>query len=722
MAHTKEQYDPYNGSNLQAAITAHGIEIWYKGRPLIRHTTKHPAVALGRGEADFRMYHGNFRIRPGFVGLRRCAGLSVAGDIASKDELRLVSPDCGLELRLVEEGERLLIEPRVADTAINRFSIRLASAPGEHFYGCGEQYSRLDLAGSRVPLWSSEQGVGRGHDLITLFANLHSKAGGAWHTTYFPVPAFVASSGWFCAADSSSYAEFDFRRRGEIELAFCEVPERIVIGRVGPVVAAPRRPGSEAGPDGGRRTHTGGEQTTVGGLREAVSALGSYQGLQPPLPDWTYEGMWLGVQGGSERIEQKLRGALEAGVKVSALWAQDWEGKRETAFGRQLVWNWRFDEKLYPRLPEQIAGLRERGVRVLGYINTFLAVEGDLYREASKRGFCVKNRAGEDYLVVVTTFPAAMLDLTNPEAVAWIKEVIKQNMIGIGLSGWMADFGEYLPTDAVLSSGESPELVHNRFPALWAKANREAVEEAGALGEVVFFMRAGYTGSTRYSTAFWAGDQLVSFSRHDGLPSVIPAALSLGMVGGGITHSDLGGYTTLAWVKRTKELFQRWAEHAAFTPIMRTHEGNRPDSNWQFNSDRETLAHLARMTRIYVALKPYHKRVVADYCATGIPPMRHLLLAQPADASLSAIQDEYLYGDELLVAPLLRKGARKRAVSLPEGDWVHLWSGTHYGRGRHTISAPIGYPPAFYRSGGEHTELFQAIAHIKPGESRTGRS
>ena len=710
---------------LRAQVTGTGFEIFYRDRLLIRHSRRAPALSVGRGEADFQMHHGNFRIRPGFRALRGCPGLALAHGPTSaspapngvaaegaldsgapRGALLVRCPEPAMELRLFEEGDHLVIEPTSSVPAINRFSLRLASSAGEHYYGCGEQYSRLDLAGSRVPLWSSEQGVGRGHDPITLFANLHSKSGGAWHTTYFPVPAFVGSSGWFCAAESSAYAEFDFRRRGEVELAFCEVPGRIVVGRARPAGAATVRRGSTA-------REAGDPGAAAGALGDAVSALARHLGLQPPLPDWAYEGMWLGVQGGSEPIERKLRDALDAGVKVAALWVQDWEGKRETAFGRQLMWNWRFDERLYPRIPEQIASLRERGVRVLGYINTFLAVEGDLYQEASRRGLCVKNRAGEDYLVVVTTFPAAMIDLTNPEAVRWIKDVVKRNMIGIGLSGWMADFGEYLPTDAVLASGESPELAHNRFPALWARVNREAVEEAGALGEVVFFMRAGYTGSTRYSTAFWAGDQLVSFSRHDGLPSVIPAALSLGMTGGGITHSDLGGYTTLAWIKRTKEVFQRWAEHAAFTPVMRSHEGNRPDSNWQFNTDRETLAHLARMVRIHVALAPYHKRLVADYCASGIPPMRHPLLAQPSDPGLARIQDEYLYGDELLVAPVLRGRARGRAVTLPEGDWVHLWSGRGYGPGRHAISAPIGSPPVFFRRDGEHSELFRKIGRLE---------
>jgi len=242
----------------------------------------------------------------------------------------------------------------------------------------------------------------------------------------------------------------------------------------------------------------------------------------------------------------------------------------------------------------KIKELRERGIRFLGYINPYIAVEGYLFKEASKKGYLAKNNKGQDYLVEFGEFYAGVVDFTIPEAYEWYKVVIKKEMIDFGLSGWMADFGEYLPTDVILNNGVSAEIMHNAWPAIWAKINREAVEEAGKLQDVTFFMRAGYTGSQKYCTMMWAGDQNVDWSLDDGLASVIPAALSLGMTGCGLHHSDIGGYTTLFEMKRTKELFMRWAEMAAFTPVMRTHEGNRPEDNWQFDSDDETLEHLQR--------------------------------------------------------------------------------------------------------------------------------
>ena len=156
-------------------------------------------------------------------------------------------------------------------------------------------------------------------------------------------------------------------------------------------------------------------------------------------------------------------------------------------------------------------------------------------------------------------------------------------MIEQGLSGWMADFGEWLPFDAKLYSGVSAELYHNIYPVDWARINREAIQEAGKEGEIIFFTRADYTGSNRYSTAFWLGDQMVSFGVNDGLASTIVGLNSSGISGIAINHSDIGGYTGLKNppfyfpnYDRTEELNRRWSEMNAFTPIYRTHEGNVP--------------------------------------------------------------------------------------------------------------------------------------------------
>ena len=365
------------------------------------------------------------------------------------------------------------------------------------------------------------------------------------------------------------------------------------------------------------------------------------------------------------------------------------------------MWNWCADNELYPDLKKQIAKWKKRGVRFLGYINPFLAIEKEIYREAAQRGYCVKNKAGEDYLVTITTFPAAMIDLTNPEAYAWYKELIKKNMIGIGMAGWMADFGEYLPTDAVLYDGSDPELLHNRWPAIWAKLNREAVEECGKLGEVFFFTRAGFTETIRWSTMMWNGDQHVDWSVDDGIGSVIPAALSLAMSGYGVSHSDVGGYTTMQQMTRGKELLMRWEEMNAFSPLMRFHEGNQPSRSVQFDADGELLAHLGHCARMHRALGPYLQSLMEEEEAAGTPVMRPLFYHYDEERAYTE-SEEYLLGRDLLVAPVIREKETERTVYLPEDTWVHLFTGRAYQGGIVKIAAPFGEPPVFVRKDSPH--------------------
>ena len=222
-------------------------------------------------------------------------------------------------------------------------------------------------------------------------------------------------------------------------------------------------------------------------------------------------------------------------------------------------------------------------------------------------------------------------------------------------------------------------------------------------------MRSGYAGSSKYNTMAWAGDQNVNWELDDGLPSVIPAALSLGMSGMGLSHSDIGGYTTLFGMKRTKELFIRWAEQAAFTPMMRTHEGNRPDDNWQFDSDEETLEYLARMNNIFMLLAPYTKSIVKENSDNGTPTMRPLFLHYENDEKSYDIQYQYLYGKDIMVAPVIEDKVRSWKLYLPEDNWVNIWTGEEFKGGEIQVNAELGYPPVLYRKDSNFKELFEKI-------------
>ena len=636
-------------------------------------------IAVGNGTADFTMQRGSFR----YSEKTRWEKMLTEGisfrDIEWDGKNGTLPLSVG-ELQITL-GETVRLHVAFKDSVgVNRLILTLPAKKEEHVYGCGETFSRFNLRGQKVRIWVAEhQNASRiAKKMIrqTVFG-VHPEKILPFekYESYYAQPTFVSSEKYFVHADTDSFAEFDFTN-----------PDRHVL-----------------------RIHDSGDILigTADSYEELSGKLSDAIGRQKELPDWLYDGIILGMQGGTETVEKKLAEAEKAGTKICGIWCQDWEGCRVTKFGYQLMWNWKWDESLYPGLDRKIPEWKKKGIHFLGYINPFLAIEKELYAYASAHGYCVKNKEGKDYMVTITTFPAAMVDFTNPAAYEWIKGIIKENLIGLGLDGWMADFAEYLPTDCVLADGEDPAKIHNRWPAIWAKINSEAIQECGKENEIFFFTRSGSTGTVRYSPMMWNGDQHVDWSRDDGLPSVIPATLSLAMSGYGITHSDAGGYTTILKMTRSRELMMRWLEMNVFSPLLRTHEGNQPDKNVQYDSDAELLSFTAEMSRLHAALKPYLKACVKEEASSGTPVMRPLFYHYEEPQAYREGY-EYLLGRDILAAPVLKEGAVTKKVYLPYDRWIHLFTGKEYEGGTAEVDAPIGCPPVFIRAESPWREELEA--------------
>lgn len=653
---------------------------------ILECSQKKPLIYLGIGRENVDMYRGNFKIDDYLVERKP---LSVTEISEKEGGIRVeMGDELSMDIRLEGDLAELFFVQK--NPEINRFWFRVQADEKEHCYGCGEQMSYFNLRGRHFPLWTSEPGVGRDKTTyVTWRSDVENKAGGDYYNTNFPQPTYVSTKHYYLHADSTAYADFDFRNPDFHELQFWEVPASIRIEAADSFIH----------------------------LLEKESA---FFGRQPELPDWIYQGLIIGVQGGNERSFGLMEKTLEHGIKVSGVWCQDWAGKRVTSFGKRLQWDWHYHKEMYADLPKHIEELHQRGIRFLGYINPYLVEGGELYRRGKEAGVFAKRKDGSEYLVDFGEFNCGVVDFTDPKAYAWFKdEVIKKCSLDIGIDGWMADFGEYLPTDdLVLANGKSPMLEHNHWPALWAKCNYDAVEECGKTGEVVYFMRAGGTGSQKYCPLLWAGDQSVDFSIHDGLATVICAALSAGMSGCGLSHSDIGGYTSLFGNTRTKELFLRWAEMAAFTPVMRTHECNRPEENFQYYEDEDCMARLARLVDIYTMLTPYLKKLAAENHKKGIPVQRPLFLHHEDDDACYDIQYEYLLGKDVLVAPVYLAGQEEWELYLPKGHWVHLWSGKEYAKGTCKVEAPLGNIPVFYQKGSADETLFVEIQK-KYGSNKT---
>lgn len=662
-----------------------GFEITKNGQPLLVHTTLYPALFIGIGQEKMEIYRGNFNIEDYIEERIALRYANVNNDTIEFSSEQNGSIQIIMKVTYANESDCLLSFESLNEK-INRFWIRLSASENEKVWGGGEQMSYLNMRGRHFPLWTSEPGVGRDKTTeITFLSDKYNQAGGDYYHTNYPQPTFISSNHYACHVNTTAYADFDFRNNQFHELQIWEVPKSIEL------YSAPT-------------------------YLDIIEKLSLRFGRQPPLPQWVYNGIILGLKGGEENTFSRMENAIQKGVPVAAVWSEDWVGLRVTSFGKRLFWDWKWSKKRYPHLDKKIQELKDRNIRFMSYLNPYLCNDGSLFPIAKEKGYFALDDKGDVALVDFGEFYCGVVDFTNPEACEWFKqEIIQKNCLDLGISGWMADFGEYLPTENIyLKNGVDAKLMHNAWPTLWAKINAQAIAEAGKTDDVTFFMRAGYSGVQKYCPLLWAGDQSVDFSRHDGLNTVICAALSSGLMGNAYHHSDIGGYTSLFNNRRTKELFERWTDMAAFTPVMRTHECNRPDENFQFDQDPETISHLSKMVKVYRHLVPYVKTLVEEASNKGYPLQRPLFVHYENDINTYDIQDHYLYGKDLLVAPVHQQGVSEWKVYLPAGEtWVSVWSQQEIQGGQFiTVPAPIGQPPVFYRKTSQWANLFADIASI----------
>ena len=311
------------------------------------------------------------------------------------------------------------------------------------------------------------------------------------------------------------------------------------------------------------------------------------------------------------------------------------------------------------------------------------------------------------------TTDVAQIDFSTPRGDAFHASLLAR-AVANGYDGWMEDYGEYTPPDSVSADGMGGAQMHNLYPVLY---HRSGYRFARAQRRpIVRYVRSGWTGVAPYAQIVWGGDPTTDWG-FDGLQSSVREALSIGLSGISTWGSDIGGFFTVTGPKLTPELLARWIEFGAVSGVMRTKaEGiGTPLAERPQIWEPATLPIWRRYAKLRTQLYPYIVAADASYRRTGLPMMRHLLLGYPADARAAAREDEFLFGPDLLAAPVMAPGMRRRSLYLPAGAWVELWravgyEGRHGGlelgrasvvRGGRTVTARAGLDelPLFVRAG-----------------------
>jgi sulfoquinovosidase len=347
-----------------------------------------------------------------------------------------------------------------------------------------------------------------------------------------------------------------------------------------------------------------------------------------------------------------------------------------------------------------IAELRARHIHPLAYLRPFVTPGS----APDRAGLTVRTASGQTYYTTGTLGQhIALLDFTNPGAVRyWKREIAK--MLDLGFDGFHADFGEEVLLGMHFADGETGSAMHNRYPILYMRASREAIDayEGSHPGRKLwFYNRAGYSGtpgSAAYEMGNIPGDEATDWSQAAGLASLAPDMLNRAIGGAYGFATDIGGYYDYTSPPTTKELLVRWAEWAVLSPIFRLHGSGRVGTHTPWSYDRQTVSVYSALSRLHERATPLILRLWKQADATGIPPTRPLWLEFPGDRRAAAQQQEWMLGDDVLVAPVVTEAATSRTVYFPAGCWRDPQTGvTEHGPSAAVVSAPLARLPYFFR-------------------------
>lgn len=588
-----------------------------------------------------------------------------------------------IRMRLRDVGRQtILLEARVigkGPAPIESIGIGFGMSRGERLLGFGERSDRVNQRGREV-----ENYVGEGpyqetdYRLIRLTVppwGVRERS----DATYFPMPWFLSTRGFGVLSDNAETSRFRLGTESEGEWSFEADAAHLKLK----FFAGPR---------------------PAGALRRMTAAIGR----QPePKAPWVF-GPWFqtGHQNTSPGELGYVKALRDADAPISAV---------ETHM-RYMPCGSDVGHEAEERA--RVRGLRAGGLATVSYTREAICASySGPYDEASSKGAFIRRTDGKPYtfdsFVGSGVTELGMLDFTNPAAQG-VYAGILDRAYDAGYDGWMEDYGEYAPPDSVSFNGIPGKRLHNLHPVFYHRAGLRYANSKRR--PVVSFVRSGFTGSARHSQIVWGGDPTTGWG-FDGLESSVKQALTMGLSGVSTWGSDIGGFFSFSPQKLDAELLARWVQFGAFSGVMRSKAegiGATMESRPQI-WEEPVLPVWRRYAKLRTQLYPYLAAADATYRRTGMPIMRHLALTDPADRRATGIEDQFMFGPSLLVAPVLKPGEISRGLYLPKGRWVNFWQAIRYGErdgsfsldrarlirgGRSlTVAAPLEQAPLMMRAG-----------------------
>ena len=363
---------------------------------------------------------------------------------------------------------------------------------------------------------------------------------------------------------------------------------------------------------------------------------------------------------------------------------------------RVFTWN----KEKYPDAPAMLKRLEDQGVKVITIIDPGVKEDPgyEVYDDGLEKQIFAITEAGDTYIGQVWPGDTAFPDFANKKAREWWGERNAEH-VKSGLAGIWNDMnepatGDKDPLPMRFDHGKyEHERFHNQYAMLMAMGTTEGLLKAMPNKRTFVLSRAGSAGIQRYA-ANWMGDNM---SRWDHLWLSIPMGAGLSISGQSFVGADIGGFAE----DTNAELYTRWIQYGALTPFARVHSVINTIDQYVWSFGEEVLGYAREALKLRYRLLPYIYSSFVIASETGAPVQEPLVYNDQWDKNLRDIDDQYLFGPNLLVAPIIEPGVTSRSVYLPRGEWFDFYTNQHYvSEGQYIVAdAPIDRIPVFVRAG-----------------------
>ena len=553
-----------------------------------------------------------------------------------------------------------------------RFRVRDAG----NYYGLGEHFDTLNHTHTVVRNSSTD--------------NARAKGGG----TYKPMPFYLSTTGYGLWLDTTADATFDMNASSEQEIVVDVAAEKLRIV----LFTGPEFPK----------------------ILDHFTALAG-RSMLPPY--WAFA-PWMGrdYHQNDAQVKEDVDKTRQLGLPASVILI---DSPWTTAYN-----SYKFNPKQFSNAPAIVKYVHDNGYKLVlwhtSWINSKsdppkekgfenkMDAKSDNYDEAAGDGFFVKGLDGAPYVGRWWKGEGSLIDFTNPLAKRWWQDQVRK-AIQAGADGFKDDDaeGSFVSGPVKFNDGTDPRLMRNRYAVLYNNAMEELIQK-DLKGNGVLFCRSVTQGANGLGM-LWGGDNESSFSPENGLPTAVMAGLGAGMSGMPLWTADTGGYLR-GPLMPDPALFQRWTEYSAFSPTM---EILSQDNLQPWNYGDKALATYKKFATLHMSLFPYRYAAAQEASKTGMPIMRALALLYQDDERARQVKDEYMFGPDLLVAPMVTPGSQ-RAVYLPQGEWVDYWTGAHVTGGRTLIvDVPVDQVPLYARAGAVIPQIPEDVMTLVP-QSESG--